>query len=68
MKKGAILLLIFFSLTFARNNQLQFDECKTDVYYANGINTSEAEAKKSKDLLKMKKIYMIIPKKKCLNI
>jgi len=70
MKKGAILLSILFSLTFAGTNQLQYDECKTDVYYANGINTSEPEAKKSKDLLKikMKKTYIMILKKKCLNI
>ena len=55
--KKMTLILIFFSLIFA--SELQYDECKTDVYYANGINTKEWEAQDSLTLLE-KNVRIII--------
>ena len=54
MKNIIYLLLLFSSILYA-----EIDERKSDVYFANGINTDERDAKKSIDKIKteFKKAY-----------
>jgi len=54
--KKITLILIFFSLIFA--SELQYDECKTDIYFINGVWNIKREALSSVD--KLTKILFIL--------
>lgn len=45
MKKYFLFIFIFLTPLFIQANDLVVNECKSDVYFVNGILTEEADAK-----------------------
>ena len=51
MKKYFIYLLLVLSTTYLHANDIAINECKSDIYFANGIMTDEGNATKNLDLI-----------------
>lgn len=52
MKKYFIYLLLILSSTYLHANDTAINECKSDIYFANGIMTDEGNATKNRDLIR----------------
>jgi len=51
MKKYIIYLLLILSIAYLYANDVAINECKSDIYFANGIMTDEGNATKNLDLI-----------------